>query len=926
MIRLLVLALLLLPSLALAQTGVVSGASVIATGATTARTLADRFSERINLKDYGAKGDALAFSTGSAASPGVTGPNGTISASSNAFTATTSTTFTASDVGKSITIDGAGAGAGPLATTIASVTGAHSVTLSANATTATPLFQLAGCPVTTDQSGGGSYAPSDTITLSGGTGTAAVCTVQATQVHSASVNAGGSGGTNGSCVLTGTTGVTADGGGRFQINATISGGAVTALSSFVDQSTYTTNPTLLTAEPVTGCGLTGATLSVVMGVKYAWVSNKGLYSALPTQPIGQASTSGSGTGATFSPLTNATGSFVYGTDDSAALAAAIGAVNAKQAAGVPATLYIPPGTYLIRSTPAPSFTGTAGIVGDGPLKSVIRIDTPYSGDLFSWSQSNWGDYPYNGTTPALASQFAGTFVSGIGVVGDLSAPSQQNAFVFYDRTNHLRMENVDVLYLNGRGFYAGVLKNATVGYLEESSLSHVKVFNAGTPSVAAVDISAVGGGSGDIVLNGMQIYAPASVGLWLHSSNNQMTNVWASGLRIEGLEHASNNNSGDLLEIGDSSGSGAVVNLQVVSSTFIDPYPGSAAVHVLNPSGQGFASTGINISGSVQGGDARGKGLWLSGASNSSYFMSTIGTTDYNVQVDSSTFVGTNNTISTSSAPTSLTALVDGTSANHISWPSYATQAGNIIAGPQPDNTTLGGATRGAQATDLQISRAASVDVASGAQSVIAGGTSNTASGSASSVLGGSGNIAQGLFSTVVGGQSNQASGTAGAIPGGRLAFDRGSYGVECFATGDFATRGDAQRCTYILRGTTSNTSPVTLTSDQLAPSTINCVNTTTGTAYAIAIDVVALDESTKTNNEAWEGWVGKLAQPGNAGSTVVSMGTKPTPQTSGTVTGSDIAVSADTTNGCLALSFTPPTSNTDAWRMVATVRTVQVQ
>lgn len=55
--RWLLVLLLLLPFTANAQTGVLSGGTVTATGSVTARTLANRFSQVFNVKDYGAKGD-----------------------------------------------------------------------------------------------------------------------------------------------------------------------------------------------------------------------------------------------------------------------------------------------------------------------------------------------------------------------------------------------------------------------------------------------------------------------------------------------------------------------------------------------------------------------------------------------------------------------------------------------------------------------------------------------------------------------------------------------------------------------------------------------------------------------------------------------------------------------------------------------------
>ena len=38
------------------------------------------------------------------------------------------------------------------------------------------------------------------------------------------------------------------------------------------------------------------------------------------------------------------------------------------------------------------------------------------------------------------------------------------------------------------------------------------------------------------------------------------------------------------------------------------------------------------------------------------------------------------------------------------------------------------------------------------------------------------------------------------------------------------------------------------------------------------------------------------------------------------------VAATADTTNGCLNISFTPPTSNTDTWNVVGYVQTVETQ
>lgn len=146
---------------------------------------------------------------------------------------------------------------------------------------------------------GTGYVPGDTITLGGGTATTAgVFTVTHTKAVSATVNAGGSGGTPGTQTVTGTTGT----GTKFQASVTVSGGgAITAVLSITVAGDYTVNPTDITQEPVTGASLTGAKLSVVMGVLTKSVTTAGVYSAVPAS-FTQASTSGVGTGATFNTL------------------------------------------------------------------------------------------------------------------------------------------------------------------------------------------------------------------------------------------------------------------------------------------------------------------------------------------------------------------------------------------------------------------------------------------------------------------------------------------------------------------------------------------------------------------------------------------------------------------------------------------------
>jgi hypothetical protein len=136
--------------------------------------------------------------------------------------------------------------------------------------------------------------------LAGGTGTPGQIKVTDTQAVSATiVNAGGSG-TPGPAVVIGTTG---SGPTLFQLNVTIGvGGSISSINSVAVAGDYVTDPTDITNEPVadnSSSGITGAVVSVQMGALAATVVVLGAYTVTPTNPVAQASSTGSGTGATW---------------------------------------------------------------------------------------------------------------------------------------------------------------------------------------------------------------------------------------------------------------------------------------------------------------------------------------------------------------------------------------------------------------------------------------------------------------------------------------------------------------------------------------------------------------------------------------------------------------------------------------------------
>ena len=106
-----------------------------------------------------------------------------------------------------------------------------------------------------------------------------------------------------------------------------------------------------------------------------------------------------------------------------------------------------------------------------------------------------------------------------------------------------------------------------------------------------------------------------------------------------------------------------------------------------------------------------------------------------------------------------------------------------------------GGNARGSDAVDLQRSRSAATQVASGDYSVIGGGQDNTASGPYATVRGGLGNIASDASATIGGGAYNTASAPYATVIGGDSNTASGAYatvrgGLRDTASGDYATVG----------------------------------------------------------------------------------------------------------------------------------------
>ena len=257
-----------------------------------------------------------------------------------------------------------------------------------------------------------------------------------------------------------------------------------------------------------------------------------------------------------------------------------------------------------------------------------------------------------------------------------------------------------------------------------------------------------------------------------------------------------------------------------------------------------------------------------------------------------------------------------------------------------PDSTTTGGNKRGTYATDWQKSRSAATQVASGNYSGILSGQNNTASGTRSIVAGGSGLTASSTNSAVIGGQTNTASSTSSAVIGGTnntasgfiSTVIGGTQGTTRSIFGFFVTpassspvansAGVQQLGTLLLGRQTTDATATVLTSDTSAASTTNQVILPNNSAYTFQGTCIA-NVTGGGNTSGWK-FEGVIKRGANAASTALVAAVTPTviAQDVGAVTWV-LAITADTTNGGIAVTVTGQAATTIRW--VAQIETTEV-
>jgi hypothetical protein len=222
-------------------------------------------------------------------------------------------------------------------------------------------------------------------------------------------------------------------------------------------------------------------------------------------------------------------------------------------------------------------------------------------------------------------------------------------------------------------------------------------------------------------------------------------------------------------------------------------------------------------------------------------------------------------------------------------------------------------------------------NIASGVGSIVAGGgldggagnLGNSATGIVANVSGGLANTASGAGASILGGYQNVASGNRSSVLGGRFGTTRSITSNAVFSSNPIADNsGVSQSALLVLGRQTTDATATILCSDANAASTANQVILPNNSAYFFTGEVV----SGKTAAGDTKGWTieGVIKRGANAASTAL-VGT-PTVTSSYADAGAstwDIAVTADTTNGGIRVTFTGQAATTI--RTVCRITTVEM-
>lgn len=210
---------------------------------------------------------------------------------------------------------------------------------------------------------------------------------------------------------------------------------------------------------------------------------------------------------------------------------------------------------------------------------------------------------------------------------------------------------------------------------------------------------------------------------------------------------------------------------------------------------------------------------------------------------------------------------------------------------------------------------------ATGANTIVFGYLAK-ASATYALAIGGDTNESSGSYSVTIGGSTNLASGSF-SYAAGYFAVST-QYGKKAYSSGRFSTNnGSAQLGTMVLRKPTTDATASVLTTDEGTAASTNQVILPNNSAFSFTGTIIARQQAAGGSNyAAWE-IKGAIIRDANAASTTLgSFNINALSATTG-ASAWVVALTADTTNGGLAITVTGAAATNIRW--VATVNTSEV-
>ena len=236
-------------------------------------------------------------------------------------------------------------------------------------------------------------------------------------------------------------------------------------------------------------------------------------------------------------------------------------------------------------------------------------------------------------------------------------------------------------------------------------------------------------------------------------------------------------------------------------------------------------------------------------------------------------------------------------------------------SGATGDYSFVGGGSSNTASGSTAAVVGGSSNTASGTSSAVVGGSSNTASGQNAGILSGNSSVASGINAVVLGGDTNTANAFNSAVVSGAYGTTRNITGIQVSpaSRNPIAGFSGVQQSSVLIVGRqTTNATATRLASDTGSADTTNQVILPNNSAYYFRGSVTS--GVTGGGNSAMWTFEGGIKRGANAASTTLIQSViNPVAADAGASTWI-VALSADTTNGGLAVTVTGQASTTIRW------------